>query len=333
MRKNADIWRAGRVLSRKSAGFFDEQGYLEVHTPALQVCPTIDAHIHAFKTELKGADLSHKKTLYLHTSPEFDMKRLMVSGCGKIYQLNQVFRNSDGSNLHSPEFMLLEWYTAGNSYHQAMDISMDILRNVVDSLCIKTYNFNGTSSDPHKDVQKISVSEAFLEYTDIDLENYINDIKGFSKVVSALGVRVSEQDRWDDLFHAVMAEKIEPNLGVEQPTLLYDYPVSMASLSQKKPENPNFAERFELYVCGVELANGFSELTDAAEQRRRYEADMALKQELYGETYPPDEEFFKALEHGLPDCAGVALGVDRLVMLATGAEHINDVLWAPVQTD
>ncbi len=314
-------------------GFFDDKGFTEVDTPILQVCPVMDTHIHAFRTDLKNLDLSQRKTMYLQTSPEFDMKKLLVAGMDKIYQICPVFRNAEGSALHSPEFTLLEWYRAGADYRVLMDDSVDILRSTADSLGIQNYTYKGITSDPFKEWQKFSVCDAFMEFTKIDLALYLDDVSGFSDAISELDVRVTPKDSWDDLFHAVMAEKIEPYLGVGVPTILYDYPVSMAALSRKKPDDPRFAERFELYVCGVELANAYSELTDAAEQRARYTSEMALKQTLYGETYPPDEEFFSALEHGLPESAGIALGVDRLVMLSLGVENIDDVLWAPVQTD
>ncbi|PCI97817.1 MAG: EF-P lysine aminoacylase GenX [Alphaproteobacteria bacterium] len=313
--------------------FFNDRDFTEVDTPVLQVCPVMDTHIHAFRTDLKNLDLSHRKTMYLQTSPEFDMKKLLVAGMSNIYQICPVFRNAEGSVLHSPEFTILEWYRAGADYRTLMDDSVDILRNVADNLGIKHYGYKGKTSDPYKELQRISVCDAFIKFTKIDLALYLDDISGFSDAIAALDIRVRAEDSWDDLFHAVMGEKIEPYLGVGVPTILYDYPISMAALSRKNPEDPRFAERFELYVCGVELANAYSELTDVTEQRARYKAEMALKQTLYGETYPPDEEFFDALEYGLPESAGIALGIDRLVMLSLGADNINDVLWAPIPLD
>ncbi len=298
--------------------FFDDREFIEVQTPHLQICPTIDAHIHAFSVG----------KLYLHTSPEFDMKKLLVAGMPKIYQICHVFRDDISSPLHLSEFTILEWYRAGANYHDLMDDCVDILRGVAKTLKIENYTHKGISSNPFGQWQKISVCDAFLQYADIDLFNYLYDLEEFSKIANKLGIRTIESDNWDDIFHAVMAKKIEPYLGIGVPTILYDYPVSMASLSRKKPEDERFAERFELYVCGIELANAFSELTDATEQRARYEAEMKLKQELYGKIYPADEEFFKALEYGMPESAGIALGVDRLVMLACGADNIGDVTWA-----
>ena len=313
--------------------FFDGQDFLEVTTPVLQVCPVMDTHIHAFETVLKRHDLSPRKPLYLQTSPEFDMKKLMVAGVERLYQICPVFRNADDSKLHSPEFTMIEWYRADSDYTAIMDDCEALLRCVAQGLGIQSMLHCGKTCDPFGDWQRISVCEAFQAYAGIDLIGVLEDVDKFKAVLHEKGIRVAEDDRWDDLFFAVMAEKIEPFLGQGVPTLLYDYPVCLASLSRRKPDDERFAERFELYVCGVELANAFSELTDAKEQRERFKDEMALKKRLYGEEYPADEEFLKALEYGLPESAGIALGVDRLVMLMTGAERIDQVLWAPVQVD
>lgn len=313
--------------------FFDEQGFDEVQTPILQVCPTIDTHIHGFKTSLKGIDLKHKKDLYLQTSPEFDMKKLLAAGIERIYQICPVFRNGEGSKRHSPEFTMIEWYRADADYTDIMSDCEGLLRACATAANIKKYRYKGHDCDPFQDFERLSVADAFERYADIKLGDYLEDKGAFSNKVKALELHVAEDDGWDDLFFRVMDAKIEPFLGMGRPTILMDYPASMASLSKKKDSDPRYAERFELYVCGVELANAFSELTDAAEQRKRYEIDMAEKERLYGERYPIDEEFITALEQGMPESGGIALGVDRLVMLATGAEDINDVLWAPVSVD
>jgi lysyl-tRNA synthetase class 2 len=307
--------------------FFDNQDFYEVQTPILQVSPGMDAHIHAFKTKLKGVDLKFKDELYLHTSPEFAMKKLLVAGLPKIYQICQVFRNAEGSRLHSPEFTMIEWYRVNAGYRDIMDDCIAMLRYCASNLEIKTYNYKNIKCDPFKSWQLISVKEAFKEYGNIELEEILDDSDAFKKILSAQKIHIAEDDRWDDLFFRVMAEKIEPNLGYDVPAILYDYPVSMASLSRKKPEDPRFAERFELYICGIELANAFSELTDAKEQAIRFKKEMDQKQDLYKERYPIDEDFINALEFGLPESGGIALGIDRLVMLASGCSNISEVLW------
>jgi lysyl-tRNA synthetase class 2 len=320
--------QARTKVLRAVRGYFDAKGFQEVETPILQVCPVMDTHIHGFKTEVLKPDLSHERDMYLHTSPEFAMKKLMVAGLPRIYQLCHVFRNGEGSRLHSPEFTMLEWYRADEGYREIMDDCVNLLRHVATELGVKTFSYRGKTADPFLNWNIISVAEAFKQYTNIALEDYLDDVEGFKAAIAALGIRVADGDRWDDLFFRAMADRIEPNLGVGVPTLLYDYPVSMASLARKKPEDPRFAERFEMYVCGVELCNGFGELIDPVEQRKRFHEEIDLKEKLYGYRYPIDEDFLKALEHGLPESGGNALGVDRLVMLASGADDIDQVLWA-----
>ena len=307
--------------------FFDSHGFCEVQTSLLQVSPCAEAHLHGFKATLLGTDLKPKQDLYLHTSPEFAMKKLLVAGMEKIYQVCPVFRNGEGSVLHSPEFTMLEWYRINADYRDIMRDCINLVQYLSEKLNINVFKHGKHTADPNLNWNVTKVVEVFDKYVEIDLNKYLGDRDGFATVIQEKGIRIAEDDTWDDLFFRVMAEKVEPNLGIGAPTILYDYPAHMAALSRKKPTDPRFAERFELYICGVELANAFSELTDAAEQRARYEAEMKLKQDLYGETYPVDEDFIKALEHGLPESGGIALGIDRLVMLATGAEKINQVLW------
>ena len=222
---------------------------------------------------------------------------------------------------------MLEWYRASAGYRDVMDDCVRLLRQVAKDLRVSEYKYKDMAADPFKDWEIISVAGAFEKYADIDLKKYLDDIEGFAKAIKAKNIRVAEGDRWDDLFFRVMAEKIESHLGVGVPTIIYDYPVSMASLARKCPGDPRFAERFEMYVCGIELCNAFGELTDPVEQRKRFHEELTLKNKLYGETYPIDEDFLKALEYGLPESGGNALGLDRLAMLATGTDDINDVLW------
>ncbi len=332
MQKRTNLKIRGHVI-KAIRDFFDDQGFDEVQTPVLQVCPTIDTHIHAFATDLKGVDLQVSKKLYLQTSPEFDMKKLLTAGMARIYQICPVFRNAEGSKRHSPEFTMIEWYRAQADYTDIMTDCEGLLQVCAKAAGIKEYRYKQHKCNPFQDFERLSVIEAFQRYADITLVDYLGDKERFSNKVSALGLHVAKDDEWDDLFFRVMDAKIEPFLGMGRPTFLMDYPVSMASLSKKKGNDPRFAERFELYVCGIELANAFSELTDAVEQQRRYDTDMAEKQRLYGEYYPMDEEFIAALKHGMPPSGGIALGIDRLVMLATGAEDIQNVLWAPVNVD
>jgi len=328
--KSANL-KARSQIMRAIRGYFDAQSFDEVETPILQISPVMDTHIHAFKTELRGVDLKPKSTPYLHTSPEFAMKKLMVAGVENLYQICHVFRNCEGSSRHVPEFTMIEWYRCNADYTDIMDDCIGLLQKCAKAINISHYKYKNYQCDPFAEWERLSVCDSFERYADIDLAQYLDDVDGFRMVVKQSGLHVAEDDNWDDLFFRVMDDKIEPNLGMKVPTFLYDYPVSMASLSRKKHSDPRFAERFELYVCGIELANAFSELTDATEQKKRFTQEMDLKEKIYGERYPVDESFIKALEHGMPESGGIALGIDRLVMLATGAEDINDVLWAPIE--
>lgn len=327
MKKRPYLEARARIFQSVRA-FFDARGYLEVATPALQVAPCMEAHIQGFKTEIVSADMSRRDAIYLHTSPEFAMKKLLVAGLPRIYQLATVFRNAEGSRWHSPEFAMLEWYQTGMDYKDMMDETLDLLRHVT-----KTPFIEGDKQcDPHLDAEKITVVDALKKYADVDISNHLEDLPYLQTEAKRIGVYVSPLDDWNNALLKILMEKVEPFLGMDRPSVIYDYPVSMAALSRPKPEDPRFAERFEVYVCGIELANAFGELTDAQIQRDRFIADVKLRKEVYGDDYPVDEDFLAAIEHGLPFCSGNALGLDRLVMLATGADHIDLVQAAPVVT-
>ncbi len=315
--------------------FFSERDFLEVETPALQVCPGMEPHISTFSTELIEPFEENGQTLYLHTSPEFTMKKLLVAGLPRIFQIAHVFRNKERSPRHHPEFSMLEWYRANVTYTALMDDCEALLPYCLKAVGKNIFEWRGMRCDPSAGAERLSVAEAFLRYAGIDLlattpAPDCPNREALERQAVHSGIRCTANDSWEDIFFRVMLEKIEPFLGMERPTILYDYPLSMAVLSRPSPQDGRVAERFEMYVCGVELCNAFSELTDPQVQRQRFEADMALKEKLYGERLPIDEDFLAALEAGMPESAGNALGVDRLVMLATGAPELDSVLWAPV---
>jgi lysyl-tRNA synthetase class 2 len=316
--------------------YFTAAGFAEVETPILQVSPGNEVHLQVFSTEFKNPRPEiPARRLYLHTSPEFTMKKLLVAGLPKIFQLAHVFRNGEHSSRHHPEFLMCEWYRAKPDLAAIQDDCVHLVRAAAEAARRKEFTAHGLRCDPFRPWETLSVAEAFQRYVGIDLlatapDPKTPDAKRLALEVKRIGLRAHDKDSWDDLFFRVMGEKIEPLLGKDQPTFLCDYPVSMAALSRPKPSDPRVAERFELYICGLELANAFGELTDVEEQRRRFEADMTLKEKLYGERVPIDEDFLKALTHGMPDAAGIAFGIDRLVMLCAGTENIEDVLWAPV---
>jgi lysyl-tRNA synthetase class 2 len=314
----------GRILNAMR-DVFASRGFTEVETPALQVSPGLEPHLRAFATLLERPGEAAAPR-FLHTSPEFAMKKLLVAGMPRIFQLTHCFRNAERGATHSPEFAMLEWYRAGATYLDLVADCEALLR----AAGTRLMTWQGRVCDPHAAWERLSVADAFSRHCGIDILATVEDLDALARAARPLGIAPHAADSWEDLFFRIFLAAIEPKLGIGVPTVLYDYPIEMAALARPKANNPRLCERFELYVCGLELANAFGELIDAAEQRRRFEADVTKKRELYGETYPIDEDFLAALEHGLPDCAGIALGFDRLVMLCTGASRIEDVLWAPV---
>ena len=314
-------------------GLFAAEGFTEVEPAALQVSPGNEAHLHAFATELAGPD-GCKTPLYLHTSPEFACKKLLTAGERRIVAVARVFRNRERGALHHPEFTMLEWYRAGEPYEAVMADCVAVLHSAAETAGARAIAFRGRSADPLAEPERLSVADAFERFAGIDLLATIavdgaTDRDALADTAVAQGIRVAPDDNWSDVFSRVLVERIEPNLGIGRPTLLHSYPAAEAALARAHRDDPRVAERFEMYLCGVELANGFGELTDAAEQRRRFEAEMDEKARLYGERYPLDEDFLAALAQ-MPEASGVALGFDRLVMLATGATRIDQVIWTPV---
>jgi elongation factor P--(R)-beta-lysine ligase len=333
--RRARLEQRGRIL-KAVRRFFAERGFVEVDTPALQASPGLEPHLQAFATELHDPRDGRAARRYLHTSPEFAMKKLLAAGLPRIWQLAHVFRDGERSATHHPEFSMLEWYRAGASYRDLMDECAALVRVCQQAAGAEVLSWRGRTSDARREWQRITVAEAFHQHCGIDLLATASDPERpdtarLAAAASGTGIAPHSGDDLESLFFRIFLERIEPHLGLGAPTILYDYPASMAALSRRRPDDPRLAERFEIYVCSLELANAFGELTDPAEQRARFIADQARKQALYGHTYPIDQDFLAALEQGLPPCAGIALGFDRLVMLATGADDIEDVLWAPVR--
>lgn len=333
-RRRPHLEARGRVL-RAVRRIFETLDVTEVDTPALQISPGMEPHLRSFATELVGTDPDDRLRLHLHTSPEFAMKKLLAAGVPRLWQLAHVFRNGERSDTHHPEFSMLEWYRAGEGYRTLIDDCVGLVRAAAEAAGRRLFRFRGMECDPFRPWRVLTVADAFTEYAGIDLLATVDgthdpDPAALAAEVARVGIHPHPGDRWEDLVFRVMFDRIEPRLGEGVPCVLTDYPVCMAALSRPKPEDPRLAERFELYACGLELANAFGELTDASVQRARFVADMDLKERLYGERFPVDEDFLAALEHGLPDSSGIALGFDRLVMLCSGAERIDEVLWLPV---
>lgn len=281
-----------KMLGAVRAWFLD-QGFTEVEPALLTHAPGAETHIDAFEVGER----------YLHTSPEFAMKKLLAAGEQRIFYIGKCWRRGEEGPLHASEFTMIEWYRAGSGYQRAQADCIDIVRAVVHAIEADALRWKDTSCDPFADWKETSVHAAF--------EN--------------CGIAVPDDS---DAFSAALTRHVEPTLGRDRLTIMNLYPIREAALARPSPGDPRLAERFELYACGVELANGFSELTDPVEQRVRLVAAMDEKEKRYGKRWPIDEDFLAALAH-MPPSAGVAMGFDRLVMLATGARHINDVLWTP----
>ena len=317
--------------NRISAAFrawFAARDFAEVETAILQVSPGNEAHLHAFATELIAPDTS-RTPLYLHTSPEFAAKKLLAAGEPRLFTFARVFRNRERTALHHPEFTMLEWYRANEPYGALIDDCAGLMSAAAEAAGTRRFVWRGREADPFAAPERLTVVEAFRRYAGIDLLSTLDDRDALAAAATGQGMRVAADDTWADVFSRVIVEKIEPNLGIGRATILDEYPVTEAALARPTAHDPRVAERFELYVCGVEIANAFGELTDAAEQRRRFEAEMAVKERVHGERYPLDEDFLAALG-AMPPASGIALGFDRLVMLATGAQRIEQVLWTPV---
>ena len=318
------------AVTRATRGWFEKQGFVEVETSVLQVSPGNETHLHAPKTELIGRD-GERLVRYLRTSPEFACKKLLAAGEEQIFEFARVFRDRERGDLHLPEFTMLEWYRAEASYEAVITDCVVVIAHAAQATGIKQFSFRGRSADPFADPEMLTVAAAFEKFAGIDLLDTITGNHGDRAALAAAAegkVRIADDDTWSDIFSKILVEHVEPQLGQGRLTVLFEYPAPEAALARTTRHDPRVAERFEVYACGVELANGFGELTDANEQRRRFTADMDEKARRYGERYPLDEEFLEAVA-AMPDAAGVALGFDRLVMLAAGATKIDQVVWTP----
>jgi lysyl-tRNA synthetase class 2 len=309
--------------------YFANHGFIEVESPVLTVSPGNETHLHAFATDLM-TPAGHHARRYLRTSPEFACKKLLAAGERRFFELARAFRNRERGALHHPEFTLLEWYRADEPYEVLMDDCAALLALAAKIAGSRQLLFRERTADPLAIPERLRMAEAFSRYAGIDLDTVLppRPATAFAAAAREAGVRLAPDDGWGDIFSRVLAERIEPHLGNGRATILYEYPAIQSPLARRLARDARLAERFELYVCGVELANGFGELTDPAEQGARLEEQMREKERIYGERYPLDEEFLAALAV-MPSASGIALGFDRLVMLATGATRIDDVLWMP----
>jgi elongation factor P--(R)-beta-lysine ligase len=325
---------ARSAIARAVRAWFDEQGFVEVETGILQVSPGNETHLHAPRTELAGVD-GRRATRYLRTSPEFACKKLLAAGEQKIFEFARVFRDRERGDLHLPEFTMLEWYRADATYDAVMTDSVVIIAHAAQATGIGRFSFRGRTADPFAEPELLTVAAAFDRFAGIDLLATVANGEGDRAALAAAAsarVRIAEDDTWSDIFSKILVEHVEPNLGQGRLTVLFEYPVPEAALARAKQSDPRVAERFEVYACGVELANGFGELTDPEQQRHRFTLAMDEKQRRYGERYPLDEDFLAAMAQ-MPEASGIALGFDRLVMLASGAVRLDQVVWTPPEAD
>lgn len=334
--RNQEKRLARGAVFKAVRAWFEKENFLEVDTPALQISPGLEVHLNAFKTQYDNP-LGPTETRYLHTSPEFTMKKLVTAGLPRIFQMCKTYRNEGVSATHQPEFTMLEWYRTGADYTAIMDDTEQIVRAAAKACGASVLRRGERMADPFQAWERLTVAEAFQKYAGIDVMATIPDEPTpepnpalLRREAERIGEVCSDTDRWEDIFFRIMLNRIEDRLGDGVPTILYEYPTCLGALARQKPDNPRVVERFEAYICGIELCNAFSELTDPEEQLKRFTYDMDMKQKLYGERYPIDTDFIEALRYGMPACAGNAIGMDRLVMLITGADHIRDVQWAPV---
>jgi elongation factor P--(R)-beta-lysine ligase len=321
----------GRIMAALR-NWFAARDFVEVETAALQVSPGNETHLHALAADLLGPG-GERRQLYLRTSPEFACKKLLAAGETRIVDFARVFRNRERGALHHPEFTMLEWYRAHEPYETLMDDCAGLLAETARAAGATQFVYRGTTVDPFAATERLTVADAFSRHAGIDLLATVRNGKGDRAALAAqarkAAIAIADNDNWGDIFSRVLVERVDPHLGVGRATILHEYPLPLAALARAKPGSDKVAERFELYACGVELANAFGELGDPVEQRFRFEAAMAEKERLYGERYPIDEDFLAALAN-MPPASGIALGLDRLVMLATGAQRIDQVIWAPV---
>ncbi len=311
-----EVLRARAELLSAIRGFFSRVGVMEVETPLCSSCAATDPALESMVTSYTGPGAAIPRPLYLHTSPEFPMKRLLAAGSGPIYQICRVLRNGEAGRLHHPEFTLLEWYRPGFDHHQLMAEVAELINTLLPI--------------PRK-VEQLSYAEIFQQFLGIDPHrsspSELRDCAVAQGIAGAESLELQHADGWLDLL---LTHSIEPKLGIDAITFIYDYPASQASLARVRAGDHPVAERFELYIDGVELANGFYELADAEEQRARFTADLQQRAEEDKREVPLDEYLLAALQAGLPDCSGVALGLDRLLMLLTGADDISAVLAFPI---
>ena len=307
-----EMLRQRAEVVRSIRSFFDQRNFFEVETPTISHDIVVDRYLHPVgvtKSDLTGRAGDSDQRLWLQTSPEFGMKRLVAAGAVAIYQICKAYRRDEIGRIHNPEFTMLEWYRAGDDLVTGMDLLAELVETILDT----------------PKTERLSYREAFKKFADID--PFESSIESLQNTVRTASVKVElEGESRDDYLNVILSEIVEPNLGVGAPTIIYDWPASQAALAMVRDDEHSVAERFEIYVNGVELANGYHELLEARELSRRNSINNQMRVKDGNQLLPEGSRLLDAMRKGIPQCAGVALGVDRLVMLALGAKSVSEVM-------
>ena len=331
-----ELMRVRAEITKKIREFFWERGFMEAETPEMVRRPGMEPHLDPFKTTLTGQPAGGEKAateeMYLITSPEYAMKKLLAAGYEKIFQMGKSFRNREtAGSLHNPEFTLLEWYRAYDDYTGIMKDTEELVDALAKDICGgHAVIFGDRKVDTKTPWPRVKVKDLFVEYAGIS-ENELLDVELLRSAVIKKGYKVGPETPYEDLFYLVFMNEIEPRLGVKTPVIVYDYPAQMAALAKKSEADSRYAERFEVYIAGIELCNAFTELNDPVEQEARLKAEQKHRELPGKDQYGVDQSFIGALKFGMPPAGGNALGVDRLAMILTNTGDINDIMFFPLK--
>ena len=341
LKKNPQLWQRYFVrekVLRAIRLFFEDRQFHEVETPILIARPPAESYLDVFETTL--FDRNRKpRDAYLSTSPEVPLKKLMVAGMGNCFALTKSFRNMETqSSLHNPEFTILEWYRVGVDYHEIMKDCEELflfINTYLQRIALqpeehqpKVLVYQGKEIHIGAPWERLTVAEAFAKWADVNFDEFF-DMENARRIAEKKGYAVEKQTTWEELYNQIFLNEVEPHLGRGKPTVLYEFPGVMGALARKKQSDPRFAERFEFYIEGLELGDCYSELTDWEEQQGRFENELKEIARLGKTMYDYDHDFIDALKVGLPDCSGIAVGVDRLIMLFANAKTIQETLLFP----
>ncbi|MDO8626098.1 MAG: EF-P lysine aminoacylase EpmA [Candidatus Magasanikbacteria bacterium] len=327
------IYETRLLITRLTREFFWSLGFSEAETPLAVGYPGQEPYLNPVPVVFEEPNKT-KHNFYLHTSPEFSLKKLLAAGFSKVFEITKTFRNNeDLRGLHSPEFTMIEWYRAPGSLEGIMSDAENLFKSIARKLNQNFVEYNNKKISISREWEKKTMREIWQEYLQVNLDDYL-EVEPLQELAVKLGLALGGEQKnkakYEDLFFKIFLNKIEPHLGLEQPIFIYDYPSRFCSLSRLSRPDSRYAERFELYIGGLEIANAFGELTAADEQNRRLEKDKALRASLGKPTWPVDPDFIAALKSGIPEAGGIALGVDRMVLLFTGAKDINEVIFNSV---